>query len=336
MTRKSAVAVVGATGHTARFVVEELLRRDLKPIAIARNLRALEQTHFSGEVLRRCAIVDDPAALDSALDGAAGVINCAGPFVDTADAVAAAAIRAGAHYVDISAEEVSVRLTMEKFDGLSRQTGVVVMPSVGIYGGFGDLIVTAALGDWDSADTVELMIGLDSWHPTLGTRNTFKRIFETAVEGNDTSKPQASLKKPWDFGAPLGRRLLVEFSFSESFLIRRHIQTSQLCTYLSDSAISDVSDPATPPPQAVDAAGRSAQRFAVEAIVARQGDRRRIIANGADTYAFTAPLVCEVVERLLEGRFSAAGAHTPGEIFDARDVLTALSRNTLIVDMTRA
>ena len=36
-TAKPVVAVVGATGHTGRFVVAELLRREMTPIAIARD-----------------------------------------------------------------------------------------------------------------------------------------------------------------------------------------------------------------------------------------------------------------------------------------------------------
>jgi len=35
------VAVVGATGHTGRFVVAELLRREMTPVAVARNPAAL-------------------------------------------------------------------------------------------------------------------------------------------------------------------------------------------------------------------------------------------------------------------------------------------------------
>jgi hypothetical protein len=29
------------------------------------------------------------------------------------------------------------------------------------YGGFADLMVTAAMGDWDAADSIEIMIGLE-------------------------------------------------------------------------------------------------------------------------------------------------------------------------------
>ena len=119
-TAKPAVAVFGATGHTGRFVVAELLSRGIVPIAIARDLAALTAANFPGhearghetgarEILRRKASIDDVESLDQALDGAQAVINCAGPFLETADAVAAAALRAGIHYLDVTAEQPSAR-----------------------------------------------------------------------------------------------------------------------------------------------------------------------------------------------------------------------------------
>ena len=169
-TAKPVVAVVGATGHTGRFVVAELLRREMTPIAIARDPAALAAfPHF--EVVRRHATVDDAASFDQALRGVQAVINCAGPFVGTANAVAAAAMRAGIHYVDVCAEQETARATLERFEEPARQAGIAVVPSMAFFGGFADLLVTAALGDWYWVDSIEIMIGLDSWHPTRGTRS---------------------------------------------------------------------------------------------------------------------------------------------------------------------
>jgi short subunit dehydrogenase-like uncharacterized protein len=175
-TTKPTVAVLGAAGHTGRFVVGELLSRGIVPIAIARDAAALTAANFPDhKILRRQASVDDAELLDRALDGAQAVINCAGPFLETADAVAAAALRAGIHYLDVTAEQASARATFDKYDVAAREAGTVIVPAMGFYGGFADLLVTTALGDWNCADTIEIMIGLDSWHPTRGTRITGER-----------------------------------------------------------------------------------------------------------------------------------------------------------------
>ena len=46
-TSKPIVAVFGATGHTGRFVIAELLRRGITPIAITRDADALSTANFS-------------------------------------------------------------------------------------------------------------------------------------------------------------------------------------------------------------------------------------------------------------------------------------------------
>ena|SRR5882672_5950483 len=57
------------------------------------------------------------------------------PFVDTADIVTNAALRARIHYVDVAAEQLSVGKTLEKFDASAREAGTAVVPSMGYFGG---------------------------------------------------------------------------------------------------------------------------------------------------------------------------------------------------------
>ena len=325
-TNKPAVAVIGATGYTGRFVVADLLRRGITPIAIARNAAALEAAHFDTKVVRRQATVDEPASLDRALQGAQAVINTAGPFIDTADPVASAALRAKMHYVDVAGEQVPTGKLFETFDEPARQAGVSVVPAVAFYGGFADLMVTAVLGDWDAVDSIEIMIGIDSWHPTQGTRNTIARKAGgnmMITGGRLAPVPPSPAQKNWNFPEPLGDQVMVEVPFSEAILISRHVKTAELHNYLTQVAITDVLDPSTPPPKAADTMGRSAQNFVVEVVVSRGDEQRRAFTRGRDIYAVTAPLACEAVECLLKGKFPA-GAHAPGEIFDAKEFLEAL------------
>ncbi len=334
------VAVFGAAGHTGRFVVAELLRRGIAPIVIARSSAALAAANFpEHNILHRQASVEDIQSLDKALNGAQAVINCAGPFLETADAVASAALRAGIHYLDVTAEQPSARLMLEKYDAPARQAGIAIIPSVSFYGGFADLLVTAALNDWDRADSIDVMIGLDSWHPTRGTRitgekNTAQRMVVADGKLVPVSSPRA--EKDWEFGAPLGSQVMVEVPFSEIVLIARHVKTAELHTWLNRLALDDIHNAATPLPQPADETGRSPQRFIVEVVVTLDNKARRIIARGRDIYAFSATLVCEVTERLLKGKFHVAGAQPPGAILNAREILSALTPDHLTFEMTAA
>jgi short subunit dehydrogenase-like uncharacterized protein len=332
------IAVFGASGHTGRFIVAELLRRGFAPLAIGRDSVKMEESGFQESNIQiRTASLDDPASLDRSLAGAAAVINCAGPFLDTADAVAAAALRAGIHYLDVTAEQSSAQATFDRFGEAAMEAGVVVLPAMGFYGGFADLLATAAMGNWDSADEIRLGIALDSWRPTQGTRITGQRNTAPRLvieDGKFIPLAQPALQMIWDFPEPFGRQDVTEVPFSEVPVIGRHIRVAHLRTYLNNAPLRDLRDSTTPPPTAIDEAGRSAQTFLVDVVVRNGSRTRRAIAQGRDIYAFTAPLVVAAVERILDGRAPGSGALAPGEMFDSMEFLRALAPEHLTLELS--
>ena len=239
------VAVFGAAGHTGRFVTAELLRRRMEPIAIARNPAALAAANFpEHRVLCRQASIDNTESLERALDGAHAVIHCAGPFLETAEAVASSALRADIHYPDVSAEQASAQAVLEKFDIPAREAEVTLVPAMGFYGGFADLLVTAALRGRNRADSIDVMIGPDSWHPAKGTRmtgqkNTARRM--VLADGQLAPLPLPPAEREWEFGHPPGHPGMVEVPFSEIILISRHVKTGELHTWLSRVALTSSS-----------------------------------------------------------------------------------------------
>ena len=103
------VAVYGASGHTGRFVVSELRRRGWKIVAVGRDSKKLQSlAESSPDLVIRVASIDDPKLLDEAFAGAVAVINCAGPFLDTAAPLISAALRARIHYLDLTAEQAAL------------------------------------------------------------------------------------------------------------------------------------------------------------------------------------------------------------------------------------
>lgn len=321
------VAVYGAAGHTGRFVVAELVRRGFAVLAIGRDAAKLAAADFPAGVRREVAELADPASLARALAGAAAVINCAGPFLDTAEPLISAALRAGIHYLDVAAEQGSAQATFGRHASAA-EAGIVVIPAMGFYGGLSDLLATAAMGDWTHADEVRVGIALDSWKPTEGTRitgrrNTARRL--VISEGKLRPLADPAPTAVWPFAEPFGAQEMVELPFTETILIGRHLQVSELHSYLNTTPLRDLRDAATPAPVAADASGRSAQTFRVEVEV-RQGDAvRRAAASGRDIYAITAPLVVEAIERILNGGAVQGGVFAPGALFDAKNFLAALA-----------
>ena len=319
------IAVFGATGHTGGFVIKELVRRGYRPIAVSRS--GGSPPRAGAELRTRRARIDDPRSLDRAFEGALAVINCAGPFLDTAAPVASAAIRAGAHYLDVSAEQASTMMVLDDMDAPAREAGVVAMPAMAFYGGLVDLLVTAAVGDWTTATDIEVGIALDSWRPTLGTRITGQRNTARRMVIRDSRL--VPLKQPeqdrtWDFSSDFGKQPMAEVPFSETPLIARHLRVGSLRTYLNLRALEDIRNPDTPPPKPADPTGRSAQKFTIDVRAKQKDVEQRIVLGGRDIYGSTAPLVVEALERILNGHGRLAGAHAPGAIFDPMAFLSAL------------
>ncbi|MFF0749456.1 saccharopine dehydrogenase NADP-binding domain-containing protein [Streptomyces sp. NPDC004267] len=333
------VTVYGAYGHTGRFVVTELRARGYVPILSGRDdakLKALAEEHPGLEA--RPATVDAPAALDRALAGAAAVINCAGPFAETAGPVIEAALRAGIPYLDVAAEIEANADTFARFADRARAAGTVVLPAMAFYGGLGDLLATAAMGDWTSADEAHVAYGLNSWHPTNGTRAAGavsrerrggRRVRFTGgrLEHRDDAPPALD----WVFPAPMGPRAVIgEFTMADVVTLPSHLGIPEVTTYMTVEAARDIASPDTPAPTPADEHGRSDQTFLVDVLVRSGGAERRAVATGRDIYAVTAPLVVEAVDRVLTGRTRTVGVASAGELFDAADFLGALGAHLTV------
>ncbi|MEV6237812.1 saccharopine dehydrogenase [Lentzea sp. NPDC051838] len=296
------IAVYGASGLTGRFVVAELEKRGFTPMPFGRAQ----------------ATADDAQALDRALVGAAAVINTAGPFAVTALPLISAAERAGIPYVDVAAEIEA------NADTFARGASIPVVPAMAFFGGLGDLLVTAALGDWTSADSAHVAYGLSGWQPTAGTltagavsreRRGGQRVrFRDGELQYHSDTPPAS---EWEF--PSGpREVIGEFSMADIVTIPSHLPIPSVTSYMSASAaqgLSDAADRAEP------------ETFEVDVRVRRGDEERRMTVAGRDIYAVSAPLAVEAVERLLTNRFKVTGVASAGAMFDARDFLDALSQH---------
>ena len=319
------VAVLGASGHTGRFVVEALRQKGATAIPATRSGRFVPLG--GGE--EACHVVDFSQAesLDRALAGADAVINCAGPFFDTAGPAAEAALRARIPYLDVAAEQRTVLDLFERFDAPARAAGVTILPAMAFYGGLADLLVSALVPGRARVDAIDIAVGLDSWHPTRGTRltgerNTFKRLI--IRDGELIPIPEPAPSGQWPFPAPFGEQPVTCVALSEIILLSRHVDAAAITSFMNLKPLADLHDARTPPPEASDAQGRSAQQFVLDVRLTADGNEWRANASGRDIYAVTAPLIVEACFELVTGAV-APGVRAPGEIFEPRSFLARLA-----------
>jgi hypothetical protein len=332
------IVVFGAYGHTGKFVVAELVKRGWLPILAGRSKDKLEELSTKYPHLEiRTASIDNPEALDLALAGATAVINCAGSFLDTATPIIESALRMNVNYLDMAPEQQSVLDVYEKFSKEALDKGLVIIPAMAFYGGLGDLLATSAMGNWTSANKIDIAIALNSWMPTLGTRltgarNTSKRL--TFSNNKLQFVPDTTPTRKWEFSKPFGLLDVQGFPLSEIITISKHLKVDEINTYINLAPIKDIHNSETPPPVAIDEYGRSSQIFLMEVAVSSGEKVRRATATGQDIYAITAPLIVEAAIRIVDGLIKKTGVVSPGEVFDANDFLKSLSPEYLTIDIS--
>ncbi len=312
------IAVLGAGGHTGKFVVRQLAEGGFVPVAATRD--------GAGESRR----IDfgDAKSVDGAIAGCEAVINCAGPFFDTAGPAVEAALRARIPYLDVCAEQETVRRVFRHYDEPARTLGVSILPAVAFFGGLADLLVTAASKGLGPVETVEIAVGLDGWRPTRGTRltgkqNTFPRVI--VRDGALSPVPNPPPSRDWTYSQLLGTQRVTCVPLSEIILLNWHMGAKSITSYMNEKPLSDLKEASTPPPEAIDSTGRSAQRFVVEAEVKGSSGTALISAKGQDIYAVSAPLVVSALEKVLKWEKPRAGVFAPGEVFDVDAFLAQLT-----------
>src|SRR5574337_1092595 len=133
------LVLLGATGFTGRQAVRAVLRQ--RPDArwavagrdAARLQRVVDAFAEPGARAPQVIVADatDPPSLRAMAQQAKVVLNLAGPYHATGDAVVAACIDAGAHYFDLTGETFWIRRLVEQQHDAAVRAGVKIMPCAG-------------------------------------------------------------------------------------------------------------------------------------------------------------------------------------------------------------
>ena len=122
--------IYGANGYTGKMMVEEAVRRGLRPVLAGRNAEALQVLAAPHGLPVRAFALDNPQALRSGLNGIGMVLHCAGPFSATSAPMLEACLDVGAHYLDITGE-IDVFAHCHAQDGRAKEKNIVVLPGSG-------------------------------------------------------------------------------------------------------------------------------------------------------------------------------------------------------------
>jgi short subunit dehydrogenase-like uncharacterized protein len=124
----SALLIYGATGYTGRMAAERAKALGLKFVIAGRNQQRLVTLAAQLDVPYR--VFDADSNAQKFLSGISVVLNFAGPFAQTAEALMRACIKAGVDYLDITAE-INVYRLAERLGAEAAEANVMLLPGVG-------------------------------------------------------------------------------------------------------------------------------------------------------------------------------------------------------------
>lgn len=354
------IAVYGATGYTGTLVAAELARRDVPMILAGRDAVKLDAAVAAaraagGTVVGvRPASIDDPQALIGAFDGAAAVINAAGPFIRTGAPVLRATIAAGVHYVDTTGEQPWIRDTFDVFGADLEAAGVAAVAGMGFDYLPGDLLCHLVGRTTEPLRQLIVAYDVHGFDPTRGTMRSSLEMLKGGdvvyEDGRLVPAPTGITRASVVFPEPAGRQTVSRYPSGEQITVPRHVRTRKVVSLLSTRAVAPPGMERALPmlTPAISAALRVdplRERLSEKIGDLPEGpteDRRKAVAwtivcfargedgrearglvRGPDIYGLTA--VTTVHGALLLTASDARGAHAPATAFAALPFLERLA-----------
>ena len=198
----STLLLYGSYGFVGSLIAEEAIDRGLDPILAGRDRDKLREQVEELEQPGRRFSLDDPTIVAEALEDVDCVLNCAGPFSNTAESLVEGCLETGADYVDITGE-IPVIESIQDRDGAAEDAGVTLLPAAALSTVPTDCL--AAHLHERLPEATSLSLGVDSFRvPSIGTVRT---VIEGADDGGTVRRdgrledvPTAWQTREVDFG----------------------------------------------------------------------------------------------------------------------------------------
>ena len=201
-TKQPQWIIYGATGYSGQLVVAKAVAAGMQPVVAGRSQDKVEALAHKYDLPHRVFDIQSLSDSDALIAGMDLVLNCAGPFSQTADVMMQACLKQQAHYIDITGE-IDVFEAAASLNEAAKDRGVVLCPGVGF-----DVIPTDCVAGQLKAmmpDATHLALGFDSRSGfSPGTAKTSVEALpnggKVRVDGEIKTVPLAAKTRKIDFG----------------------------------------------------------------------------------------------------------------------------------------
>jgi short subunit dehydrogenase-like uncharacterized protein len=329
--------IYGAYGYTGELIAEEAVARGVETVVAGRDDLEIEHLAERLDCGGRSFAVEAAA---THLEDVDVCLNCAGPFVHTAEAVVEACLATGTDYLDVTGE-LEVFEAIAERDREAERAGVCLLPGVGF-----DVVPTDCVAGHlhdRLPEATSLRLGFD---PDGGvSRGTLRSAIEHAGDGGTVRRngeivdvPTAHSSRRIDFGRGERNAVAIPWGDVSTAYYTTGIENIEVYTAMHKSVERTLRFGRVATPLLnVDPVERTLQSLADLAVT---GPSERQRADGAgyvwgeatdgettvttrletpETYALTIDSAMTAARRVLDGEY--AGFHTPAAAFTPEFVL---------------
>lgn len=122
--------VYGAYGYSAKLILENLLKNDIKPMLAGRDEYKLRDVANKFDCDCMVFDLENEDVINKNLEDYHTLLNCAGPFKFTAEKFFKACLKTSTNYLDITGE-IPVLEQAWKYNEQAKEKGITILPAVG-------------------------------------------------------------------------------------------------------------------------------------------------------------------------------------------------------------
>lgn len=306
--------IYGAAGYTGRMAAAHAKAMGLPLIVAGRDEEPLRNLAAQLGLEYRVFALDETAAIDAGLADVAVLLNCAGPFMHTAEPLMRAALRNGVHYLDIAAELDSYHLA-DALDAEARAAGVMLLPGSG-----GSVAMLGSLAGFAAAHvanprkiSVALHVaGAMSRGSAISASQNLTTQTLARVDGVLVARDPSELVA-FDFGK--GAVNCFPVTLPDLITIWRSTGAPDVETYVYVSGNAFPEGELSKLPDGLTDKERIASRYhASVRVTDASGTTVRAVLDTVNGYSFTPLAAAEAARRVLDGE-TRPGFQTPPGLF---------------------
>ncbi|TPX10415.1 uncharacterized protein E0L32_008634 [Thyridium curvatum] len=310
--------IYGATGYTGRMAAMNAKKLGLAFTIGGRTESILKILASSLNVTCCTLSLGDTSAIDTALDEITVLLNCAGPFMRTAEPLMRACLRTGTHYLDIAAELDSYELA-ETLDDEAKRANVMLLPgcggSVAMLGCLSEHVLSAQTRPPARIDIALHVAGSMSRGSARSALENLTASTLVRQEGRLTQLPNGAGVVKFDFDDGNGAVDCFPITLPDLITIWRSTGVGNIRTYVCASGDAFPSQDLGSLPDGPTEEQMEAWPYHAAVVVTdARGKHSAAVLHTVNGYAFTAMASAEAARRVLEGEASS-GFQTPVQVF---------------------